>query len=383
MLGLSCETDSIDLGSIIFDDNETEIISSINKLGFSILKEINSDNNNISISPLSTSISITALYNGCDENTKYKIAKFLDLNSLNTDEINNSYKKILESFAANSSSTNLQYKNSLWIDNNIDINSTYSNLAKFFLNTEIKNINFNTCIKDSINNWAMLNSRTSIFNNFYDNEIETNQIIYANASFYNLSWEHNFHNSYNESFYITDDNIVQTKYMNTTETYDYLSFEDMEIVSIPSDNSNYNVVIILPKQTKTINDILTKLNCTNWEAWNSKFERKTINLSIPYLEIEYSTNLTDILESIGLDNTLEENNFSAISNSLGDLSSIIFGSNKVIFSDSNAIFSNTEQFNTSETISLCINKPFFYAIKENSSNCIIFNGLIYAPQNIN
>jgi len=385
IFGFSCENDSLDINSLILDENETEVISSINKLGFSLLKGFDSDNTNISIPSLCASVSLTTFYNGCNENTKYEISNLLGLANLDTDEINNSYKKILESFAANETSTRLQYKNSLWIDDNIDLNITYSNLSKFFFNTDIKNINFDNNVKDSINNWVMINSRSNIFNDFEDTVIEDDQVVFVNVLYYNLSWEHNFSNSYDASFYLSDESTIQTKYLNTTGTFDYLSLEDMEIVSIPSDNKNYDVVIILPKQNKTISDILANLNTSNWMTWNSKFKHQEINLSIPFLDTEYSTNLTGLLESIGLSNIFEQNNFSAFSNDIDNLYSTIFSSSKVIFSDAKAISINsndiTAHFNTSETFSFCVNKPFFYAIKENSSNCIITNGLVYTPQN--
>ncbi|MEA3317617.1 MAG: serpin family protein [Bacteroidota bacterium] len=386
LFAISCEDDSIDTNTFIFDDNETEMIKTINELGFSLVKEIISDyENNINISSLNTTISILSLYNASNDETKTKISNFLGLNNFETDEINNSIRKIIESFVTNEESSNFRIKNSLWIDDNYNLNTNFTNLAKFFLNTEIKNINYNSSIKDSINYWIMSNSNSSFSKHFEDKDIDIDEVISINASFYNLAWDKDFTNSYYDLFYSSDDNSIRTQYMNITERFGYLSSDGMNIVNIPSENEKYSVVIVVPKQDNDLEDILPYLNSSNWEKWNSNLTQERINLSIPYIDTEYYTGLNKHLESIGLNISSEENNISEISND-NELHQTIYSTNRIIFTNSIKTSKNknklTTNVNNTETINLNVNKTFFYAIKESSSNCILFTGIINKNQDI-
>src|SRR5699024_6192589 len=131
-----------------------------------------------------------------------------------------------------------------------------------------------------------------------------------------------------------------------------------------------------------------ELTRENWESWKQQFEENEGTILLPKFEIEYEAVLNDALKTLGMDTVFTEDaNFS-----------------KMIVEDDPVWISKVRQKTyidvhekgteaaavTSvevETLALIdeepfhmeVNRPFFFVIKDNETNMILFTGIIENP----
>ena len=95
---------------------EKSLIKSDNKFGFKLFKEIvkEEDNKNVFISPLSVSMALGMTYNGADGSTQEAMQKTLELSGLTLQEVNESYKSLIELLTNLDPKLKFQIANSIW-----------------------------------------------------------------------------------------------------------------------------------------------------------------------------------------------------------------------------------------------------------------------------
>ena len=99
---VSCEKEEPEPGpvEIPLTKNQELLIEADNNFGFTLFKVLNSneeDDKNISISPLSVSFALAMTYNGSDGTTQEAMEQTLNLQGLSINEINRSYKDLMNS----------------------------------------------------------------------------------------------------------------------------------------------------------------------------------------------------------------------------------------------------------------------------------------------
>src|SRR6056297_2264841 len=96
----SCQKDDKPDGNKIIDLDEksAQLVEADNAFGLELFQEIRekSDEENLMISPLSVSVALAMAYNGADGDTKTEMEETLKLNGLTTEQINASYKKLID-----------------------------------------------------------------------------------------------------------------------------------------------------------------------------------------------------------------------------------------------------------------------------------------------
>ena len=113
----SCENDDMDsnFDKIILSNQDKVLVGAANNFGFDLLKlsQANKSDENIIISPLEIASNLNLLLNGSSGSTYEIINSYINPSNLLLDEINNSYRRILESIE-NLSDEKLIMVNGFW-----------------------------------------------------------------------------------------------------------------------------------------------------------------------------------------------------------------------------------------------------------------------------
>jgi len=93
---------------------------------FNIFKEINKDEQgkNVFISPFGISTALSMVYQGAKSDTREEMAKVLGYEGLDIEEVNKSYKYLLQYFNGLDNDTKIKSSNSIWM------NSLHGNAIK-------------------------------------------------------------------------------------------------------------------------------------------------------------------------------------------------------------------------------------------------------------
>jgi serpin B len=163
--------------------------------------------------------------------------------------------------------------------------------------------------------------------------------------------------------------------MHKTTKRIYLENDNYQLVSLDFGNKSFSMVIVLPQPSKTIAEILPSID---WNTSNVSHEVDII-LSLPKIKLETLTELNEILQGMGMESLYENNSLSNISNDL----SLSWAQQNTCFEidESGVKASSVTSANGMESSSgsiyeMVVNRPFLFAIRENSTNTLMFMGKI-------
>ena len=122
-------------------------------------------------------------YNGADGTTKLAMEEALNLQGLSTEEINNSYKKIIESLSTVDEKVTLNIANSIWYKNTFNVEPDFISTNQNYYNAEVSPLDFsNPEAKNTINNWVADKTNDKITEII--NEIPANAVMYLINAIY-------------------------------------------------------------------------------------------------------------------------------------------------------------------------------------------------------
>ncbi|MGE0089183.1 MAG: serpin family protein [Bacteroidales bacterium] len=389
ILNVSCENEDLDstFDQIILSNQDKVLINTANNVGFDLLKLSKSAkyNQNISLSPFQITSDINLILNGSSGSTFYLLNSIINPSDLSVDEINNSYKRIYEAIN-NLSGYNINLINGFWFNDNLGINNQFKNIGNYFYKTCIDSINFSNASEiENIDYWLRYESSNNL--EFNDPGIyQQSQACLINGFACTLDFRYFFQESFTTPFYLTDNDTINSKMLKVNQPFNYFKSDYFSLLEIPYTNSSFSLVVLLPANSYSINDILNSINSENWDSWLSNLTKKNITLAIPEIDQRVSINLSPYLTNSEL-NILgsESDEFIGISSSQSFKIDFIIAQSIFKIND-NRLFINKSGKNSvttqnEEYIDFLVNRPFLYAIKENSSNLILSVGIIYNPLN--
>ena len=400
MMSASCEGkhNEIDLDNlpkpikIDLRSAETEMVNSDQSFAFNFLsnvyaEELTDEDNSFMISPLSLSMALAMTMNGAEGETKSVMQETLKLKGFTSDEINNYYKKLKEALLATDPSTKLSIANSIWTNHNVQIKDEFIRKNREYFNSTVQSVNFgDSQTAELINNWASKNT-----NGLIDKVIDTTKpedLMYLlNAIYFKGIWTSEFKksNTHKKTFTLEDGTSVNVDMMSQTDKFNYKDDEYLQLVELPYGNSAFSMLVLLPKDKKSILDVVDALNNSDyWAGLKSGLREYEVELYLPKFKTEYSKKLNSVLSDMGMGLAFTNNaDFSGMS----DLSAKIDFVKQDTYISVDEVGTEAAAVTTvgivmtsmpvqPDKVVFNANKPFIYVIQENSTGSILFMGIV-------
>lgn len=394
IISISCDkkdNPSPEIPDIKLNLKEQSLVNSSNKFGFDFFNKINKSeeqDKNIFISPLSVSFALAMTYNGADNETKTAMEQTLRLNGLTTEEINNSFKNIINSLIGLDPKVIFNIANSIWYRDNFNVEQNFIDINKKYYDAEVNALDFaDSQAKDIINKWVADNTNNKI-KEIVDNISPETVMYLINAIYFKGNWKYKFDSSDTQSkpFYLACGTTKDVLMMQQEGSFNYLTNDLFKAVELPYGGEKFSMVVLLPNEGKTTNDIINELNDNNWNNWLKSFEKvDDIHIIMPKFKFKYKKKLSDILIDMGLGIAFSDRaDFTKINPEGGILISEVKHKTYVDVNEEGteaAAVTSVEMGCTSVGSSNIFNanKPFVFAIKEKSTNSIIFIGKMAEP----
>ena len=107
------------------------------------------------ISPLSISVAFAMAYNGADKDTKTEMEKAMKLNGLTTDQINSSYKMLIDALQSLDKAVVFEIANAIFYADGFSVKPDFLNVNKTIYNAEVEKLNFGSpTAVETINDWV-------------------------------------------------------------------------------------------------------------------------------------------------------------------------------------------------------------------------------------
>lgn len=381
---------------------------------------------NIMISPLSISIALSMLNNGSAGNTKDEIKNVLKLDNLSDYCVNNNFSNLIEELEHYNNVVELNLANSAWFDNQFSVKQEFIDVNKEYYDAEIRNLDLGiTSSIDTINTWVSEKTDGKIEDILTYEDID-HDFFLINAINFQGFWKCPFDAGVTEDqrFNYEDGtySLVPTMMTNIMSEwiigdpspirkFSFLYHDDFKAVKIPygkentaslsSKNSyapvsmdNINMYIFVP-----VNDlkpfIENELNVLNWNDWMNRFLTfdelypegvMDFEFTMPKFSFGNEIKLIPILENMGMIDAFIPGiaNFSGITDNWEGLfidlvkhKTFIEVNEEGTSAAGVTVIGGGYSFPPPEFL---VDKPFFFAIRDDLTGTILFMGQVYDPQ---
>ena len=287
----------------------------INRFSCEMFNALRNNNENMYISPLSVYTAYAMLSNGAGGNTREQIFRTLGISNL--DEVNSQMGKYIK-HDADSGRVKYSVDNSLWINGNsiLSANIEHAFIAplKKYYNAEVfKNMNFgDPNAKNVINDWAAQKTNNNI-KDIIDKISYDDVALLLNTVYFNGQWLSPFQeeNTKKEIFHSVSGKKNVDMMSLIDGRFKYYKDGNFEGLELPYGDSYVMDILMSSDKGKTTGEVWEKLSVEKQEAAIGKFDKKQYSdialLKLPKVDMEYETNLIDVLKKMGIKDAFHAN----------------------------------------------------------------------------
>ncbi len=355
-----------------------------NAFAFDLFRQVlinNADEKNIFISPLSVSIALGMAWNGANGETKTEMATALKMSGMNDDEINEYYRIMLTALPEVDPSTKLNIANSIWYREGFPVKDEYLKVNSDYFNAEVRELDFaKPDALNIINGWCAEKTNNLIKNPL--DKISADAMMYLiNAIYFKGIWVKKFEkDTYKANFYAEGGNTVQVDMMQQKDTFGYREDEMAQYLDLPYGNKAFSMTVILPRESKTTDEVLETLDTEKWDNIINGFSSHEVQVYLPKFKTTGKYELKEPLIQMGMVKAFtDQADFSNISDIDLLISRIIHSTYcNVDQEGTEAAAVTIVEFELTSSIPMNYifnaNRPFIFVIREKSTGVILFIG---------
>jgi len=378
--------------SLELNANALEVITNGNEFGVELFTKVAlEENKNLMLSPLSASTALTMLLNGCGGNTYDQLKKTLRYpEDMSISEINEVYKSLVTQLLQVDPKVKLALANAIFYRESFSVKAPFLNMMSSDFEAQTEGLDFALpSALITINKWAYDNTNGKIPKVL--DEISPDAVMFLmNALYFKGDWSYQFDKSLtsNRPFYMAEGNSVNVSTMNGEVGSKVASGINYKAIELPYGRTNFTMVVIVPNET--LANFNTPFTAEMWNTITSTLDEQEeygeMIVYMPKFKFSYEKQLNDQLQSMGM--------IDAFNPGLANLSGISDASIFVSFVKQNTFVEVDEKGTEAAAVTtigvelssappqprqFIIDKPFIFAIRERTTNALLFIGQIVNP----
>ena len=362
-------------GGIILTENQMTMVDKSNQFALNLMRETSKGiSSNMVISPLSVAYMLGILNDGANSTTRQEITHALGYDNCNAKTINEFALIVNKSIGA-------EFCNQFTTD------------MKGYYQANVDCMDFSRPneVISHVNDWCKTKTKGMIPQILNRGEISpSDAAILLNSVFFKAQLLYGFDKLYTtqQDFTTNDGTKVKVPMMAQIAFFDYMENETIQAVRLPYRDGKYSMVFILPAdETMSLNELLKFFTSTRWKELAKSMQYQSIILQLPRFEVATDQDMTFPLQTMGVK--------AAFDSSCADFSGMLKGQTIPVFinllkqktrikiDEKGAMASSATvtSFTTGKpSAEFLANRPFLFAITENSYNIIFFIGIVQKGQ---
>ncbi len=372
---------------------EAKLIQADNGFAFELFTQLNRQerDGNVFISPLSVAMALGMTYNGAAGSTQAAMEQTLGLEGMTLQEINRSYRDLIDLLQDLDHRVEFTLANSIWYRDTWTFNPDFLETNRTYFDAEVAALDFtNSQAGRTINDWVNDKTKGKI-PEIVPNTIPAYIVMYLiNAIYFKAGWAAQFDKSLTEDgpFTLKDGSQITAKMMWHDEPARAWSYREqgISIVDLPYGGRAFSMTILLPDTPGAIDSIARTLAQEQWDLWIAQLDSTSLVISMPKFTIEYGIGLNETLDSLGMGVAFQPYvaDFSGMCCQPGDL---------YIDEVKHRAFVDVNEEGTEAAAATAvgiapvsagpqpfvINRPFVFVIREKFSGTILFMGRVLDP----
>jgi serpin B len=365
-----------------------ELIQTNNDFGIQLFTRVATTGGNMMLSPLSAGVALSMVLNGSNGETFGQIKDALQYpENMTMEEINLAYGSLVKQLLQADPHVNLSLANAMFYRNGFSINPPFANALSTHYAAHVQGLDFNhSSAVTAINKWAADKTNNKITRVIEYITAET-MLFVMNALYFKGTWSTQFEKNQTalRPFHLDTGQTVQVNTMKGKVNCRIHYTSEYSAVELPYGRKNFSMIVIVPRTGHEA--LLKKLTPEEWRnitgALGSSSEWSEKEVLLPKFRFSYEEILNEALESLGMADAFNPRkaDFASISDSPLYISFV----KQNTFVDVNeegteAAAVTTVAFEiTSAGPQFVVDKPFVFAIRERTTNTLMFIGSVSNP----
>ncbi|MEK7434334.1 MAG: serpin family protein [Cyanobacteriota bacterium] len=369
--------------------SDDKVVQSNNKFAFKIYSELLKKEGNIFISPTSILFCLSMIYNAADGKTKEEMEKVLEFTGSSLDEINKANNTLMRQLSNVDAGVKLNIANSLWGNKSLEFSSDFKKNMSDSYKAEISSLDFSSKKSvDVINEWVK-NSTNSKISKIIDSLSEQDLLVLINAIYFKGTWTNKFEKELTKD--ISFKGATKTKdvpMMSNFDDYKYVNDAGLQGIELPYGKENISMFIFLPGAGQGIADLNKNMTSEKLTELIGKLKKKKGKITMPKFKLEYEASLNDALSTIGMSDAFSDSaNLSKLFAKPVTNSKISQVKHKTFIdvneegTEAAAVTAGTVTATSimipEDPFEMNVDSPFFYVIRDKSTQSILFMGSIF------
>ncbi len=369
---------------------------------------------NVITAPTALSSDFAFLQNGTETNPREEILRAFDLRNLSVDEINLQSSILRQSLSYPKTpplkhlpkshmheqtpppiccpppAERLVLAGSLWAQPFVAFRPEFLETGRTFYSFHAARVQGRgSAAVKSVNDWAAQQTGSKLSNVI--DSWQKDDFLLVDTTWFKGAWIDPFSpaSTHPGEFTLLSGQKKEVPMMKKGGGIQYLRGDTFQAVRLPYHHAA--MFIFLPDEDSTLKDFEQSLTADNWTAWTSAFSYHDGYLELPRFHSEYRSDISAILKHLGIQRafTASSSFAAAVSNSEGAMLTRVLqvvlltvdekGTEVVSAGISGGVIGGVSAGPRPEPFRMIVNRPFFFAIRDNQTQAILYMGAIVDP----
>ena len=358
------------------------IVTADNTFGLNLLDTLVPLNagNNTTISPISVAMTLQIVYNGAVGPTQTTMAQTLQLGAMSVQQLNTDNAVLLGALLDPDPQVDLTIANSLWVPLSTNtVSPAFITADQTYYGAQIGDV---AGAPANVNAWVSTQTDGLITDLLPPGQYVT---VLANTVYFKGQWTSGFSpaQTVTAPFTLMDGTQVSVPMMQQSNTFPYLQGTNFQAVSLPYGSGRLSMLVVLPDAGVDPGSFVAAITPAAVDSWVDQMVSSAVNLGLPRFTTAYSTSLQAPLTTLGMGDAFipGENGFPGIYPSF----SISVAEHKtyVQVDETGTVAAAATGVGSTAVVqapvNLQLNRPFFYAIRDNQTGELLFIGVLMNP----
>lgn len=363
------------------------------------------ESDNVVLSPLSIGLALGMVAAGANGPTLTQISKCIQLPE--GEPMHQLSQHLATNVLADGSAAGgpqVALANRVWFEQSLKLKPQFQKILKDFYGSEAELVDFHNKAKEAltkVNEWAKNATHGKINDLLPPGSVDQDtRLVLANALYFKGAWAKTFdsYHTREEDFFLLDGKTIKVPMMHTTTKQYVKDFSTFKALRLPyksgSDNRLFSMFILLPHEKKGLADLEKALDLTILtEDLKQVNEAVTMKkFALPKFKVACGFEVPQALQDLGLKLPFENQaDLTGMVESVSE-GKLLYVSNvyhktfvevneegtEAAAATALAITTRMMEFPVNPTEFVC-DHPFFFVIKEEHANVILFTGRVTNP----
>ena len=240
--------------------------------------------------------------------------------------------------------------------------------------------------RETINEWVEWKTEERIKDLLPQGTIRpSTRLVLTNAIYFNAAWKHKFAEEMTRpgDFTTAEGSTVEADMMTQMQDFKYAQVNGMETIELPYDGDEVSMLFVVPDDFGVTEQSFDR---STLDSIDAALETKKVELTMPKFEFTTPTKLTEIFrEDLGMESAFIGADFSGMSTQADLVITDILHKAFILLDESGTEAAAATAVIVGETseptpdVTMNIDKPFLFFIRDNPTGSILFAGRVLDP----